>query len=56
MLMPELILSGGTASCYPGMALIMFIALSRNLMSRFFSLAPQAHRTPTSHPSRLVEL
>ena len=26
MFMPELILSGGTASCYPGMALVMFIA------------------------------
>lgn len=30
MFMPELILSGGTASCYPGMALVIFIAQDWN--------------------------
>ena len=40
----------------PGRLNCIADALSRNLMPRFFSLAPQAHPSPTPLPPRLAEL
>ena len=40
----------------PGRLNCIAEALTRNLMPRFFSLAPQAHPSPTPLPPRLAEL
>ena len=40
----------------PGWLNCIADALSRNFMPRFFSLAPQAHLSPTPFPPRLAEL